>query len=1083
MQRLLVANRGEVALRIIRTASDLGLSTVAVYSDDDRAAPHVAAADTAVALHATGPAAYLDVERLIDEATRAGSDFLHPGYGLLSERAELAEASTRAGIRFVGPTAETLRRLGDKREALEMASRCGVSTVQRSGLLDSVDEAEAFMRRIGAPVILKASQGGGGRGLRIVEQPEDLGAAFTACRSEARAAFGSGEVFGERYVRGARHIEVQVVGDSETFIHLGERDCSIQRRRQKVVEIAPAPNFDPHLRDQLCDAALRMSREVALCSLGTFEFLVAPTRDWFFLECNPRLQVEHTVTESVMGLDLVALQLKIAAGRRLTDLGLRSSPAPRGMSMQLRITAEAAATDGRPSPVDGVLTAFEAPTGPGVRMDAAAVVGQGLNPRFDPLLAKLVVWVPEADLESALRRARRALGELRVEGVATNMPQLDAIVRDPALSNWMVSTGWLDERGAGSSSSDVGPPAALRSAPPSPDRALASAQEPVKVVAPMRAEVVSVLVEVGALVAPKTELVILEAMKMHHVVVAPHAGVVEAVFAAPNAVVDPGQELLTLAATGEGADVVPTDPGRALDEIRPDLAELNERRARTLDAARAPAVAKRKARGMRTARENVDDLCDPGSFQEYGQLAVAAQRRVKSLDELVDTTPADGIVAGFGTVNADTFGPEGARCAVLAYDYTVLAGTQGLFGHKKTDRVLELAQAYETPVAFFCEGGGGRPSDTDMQDIVASTLDVHTFATYAAGSGAGVRIGIANGPCFAGNAVLFGSSDITIATRTAYIGMAGPAMVEAGGLGACRVDDIGPTDVQAANGVVDVVADDEAHAVHLTRRLLGYFQGPTRPGLVADQRRLRHAVPEDRKRVYEVRPVIETLFDSDSFIELRRPYGPAMITGLARIEGRPIGVYANDPMFLGGAIDAEAAEKAARFMQLCDAFGLPLVSLCDTPGFMVGPEHERQATVRRASRMLVVAAHLRVPTVMVCLRKGYGLGAQAMAGGSFWSPVFNVSWPTGEFGPMGLEGAVELAFRKQLAAAPTAEARQALFDREVGRLYGVGKALSTASVLEIDAVIDPADTRQAMLRALATFPTRPPPQRRFVDVW
>ncbi|MEM7678358.1 MAG: carboxyl transferase domain-containing protein, partial [Myxococcota bacterium] len=547
-------------------------------------------------------------------------------------------------------------------------------------------------------------------------------------------------------------------------------------------------------------------------------------------------------------------------------------------------------------------------------------------------------------------------------------------------------------------------------------------------------------------------------------------------------VVERGRLLLRFTPSGDATDIKAAAAPVDLDAVRQDLRELRARLEMTLDAQRPVAVARRHARGLRTARENVYDLCDSDSFQEYGQLIVAAQRRVKTLDELQHTTPADGLVAGFGTVNAELFGPLKTRCAVLAYDYTVLAGTQGLFNHKKTDRVLSVAHRQALPVIFFCEGGGGRPSDTDFQDIVASTLDVHTFATYAASSGQAPRIGIASGPCFAGNAVLFGSSDITIATRSANIGMAGPAMVTAGGLGACRTQDIGPIDVQAVNGVVDLVAADEAEAVELARRALSFFQGVASNWTVTDQRMLRHAVPEDRKRAYDVRPIIDVIFDENSFLELRRDYGPGMITGFARLEGRPVGLYANDPRHLGGAIDADGAQKAARFMLLCDAFGLPLVSLCDTPGFMVGPAHEREASVRRSSRMLVVAASLSVPTVMVCLRKGYGLGAQAMAGGSFCSPMLNVAWPTGEFGPMGLEGAVQLGFRKQLAAAPNAAAQKALFEREVGRLYEVGKALSTASMMEIDAVIDPADTRPTLVRALASFV--PQPRRsRFVDVW
>ncbi len=1064
LRRVLVANRGEIALRIIRTARDLGIETVAVFSADDRRHPHVAAADRVVSLPGEGPSAYLDGARIVDVAGTEGCDAVHPGYGLLSERAAFAKLCEQAGLRFVGPSSATLEALADKRQALGLAEAIGVPVLERTEILTDVADAEAFMRQVRQPIMLKATSGGGGRGLRVVEGMDQLPAAFRACRSEAERAFGEGGLYAERLLLDARHVEVQIVADGVHARHLGERDCSLQRRRQKIVEVAPAPNLPEPVKQGLFEAAETLARDTHYRGLGTFEFLVAGDGSWFFIECNPRLQVEHTITEEITGLDLVAIQLRLAGGENLEQVGLRETPAPRGLAIQLRLYAESVDEGGRVGPAEGIVQRFSPATGPGVRVDAAVVVGAPINPRFDPLLGKVIVRVPQPDLSAGLRRAARALDEFQIDGVDTNLRDLRALVDEPNVRAWRVSTGFIDARQSSRAPITAGPSTG-------------------EVTAPLRAEVVAVLVKPGDTVPAGTELVILEALKMHHAVTAPEGCEIVAVRVRPKDVVSAGQALLDLRPqTGASGDR-PSTVTRALDEVRPDLEQLRERLDRTLDHRRPDAVAKRHRRGQRTARENVDDLCDPGSFQEYGQLVVAAQRRVRSMDDLIASTPADGLIAGFGTVNADAFGADAARCAVLAYDYTVLAGTQGMLNHKKTDRVLGLARDWSVPVAFYCEGGGGRPSDTDLQDIVASTLDVHTFATYASSSGRAVRLGIASGPCFAGNAVLFGSSDITIATRSSFIGMAGPAMVEAGGLGACRVQDIGPIEVQAANGVVDLVADDEEHATALARQVLGYFQGTTTEWSAADQRALRHVVPEDRKRVYDVRRVIDLLADTESFVELRRAYGPGIITGLARIEGRPIGVFANDPLVLGGAIDAEAAEKAARFMRLCDAFEVPLLSLCDTPGFMVGPEHERSATVRRASRMLVVAANVRVPLVMVALRKGYGLGAQAMAGGSFWSPALNVSWPSGEFGPMGLEGAVQLAFRKQLEAAPSNDARRALFDREVGRLYEVGKAISTASFLEIDAVIDPADTRQAVLRALAVFRRSEAPTTRFVDVW
>jgi acetyl-CoA carboxylase carboxyltransferase component len=468
---------------------------------------------------------------------------------------------------------------------------------------------------------------------------------------------------------------------------------------------------------------------------------------------------------------------------------------------------------------------------------------------------------------------------------------------------------------------------------------------------------------------------------------------------------------------------------------------------------------------------------------EYGALTVAAQRRHRSLDDLMHNTPADGLVAGIGTVNGAQFSADVARCAVFAYDYTVLAGTQGAMNHKKKDRLFELAQQWTLPVVFFTEGGGGRPGDVDIEDSVGSWLDLPTFSTWPQLSGAAPRIAVNSGRCFAGNAVIFGCADITIATASSNIGLAGPAMIEGGGLGRFTPEEIGPMAVQTANGVVDLAVRDEAEAVAAARRILACFQGGWPTYECADQRRLRHLIPENRLRVYDVRAVIETLADTGTVIELRRAYGTAIVTALIRIEGEAFGLIANDPRHLGGAIDAPGAEKAARFLQLCDAFGLPIVSLCDTPGFMVGPESEKSAAVRRGSRLIVASANLTVPLFTVVTRKAYGLGAQAMAGGSFHRPLLAVAWPTGEFGPMGLEGAVRLGFRKELEAQIDPTAKQALFDKLLARMYAQGKAVSVASYIEIDAVIDPAETRAWLLRALRAAGPRRRAQRSYVDVW
>jgi acetyl-CoA carboxylase carboxyltransferase component len=513
-----------------------------------------------------------------------------------------------------------------------------------------------------------------------------------------------------------------------------------------------------------------------------------------------------------------------------------------------------------------------------------------------------------------------------------------------------------------------------------------------------------------------------------------------------------------------------------------DLDELWERRALTRDQARPDAVERRHAAGGRTARENLDDLVDPGSFVEYGGFAIAAQRARRDVEELIARTPADGLVAGTARINGDLFGERGA-CAVLSYDYTVLAGTQGVLGHRKKDRLFELIERMRLPTVFFAEGGGGRPGDSDYP--VVSALDARAFAIWARLSGVVPRIAVVAGRCFAGNAVIAGCADLIVATENVSLGMGGPTMIEGGGLGAFHPDEVGPLDMQTRNGVIDVAVADEAEATVVTKRLLAYFQGATPPGPAPDQARLRELVPERQRRAYAVEPIVETLADEGSVTFLRERFAPELVTALARIEGRPLGFVANDTRHKAGAITSDAADKAARFMQLCDAFGLPVVSLVDTPGMMVGPEAEATGLVRHTSRMLVAGAALRVPFIAVILRRAYGLGAQAMMAGSTHEPLLTVAWPSAHLGPMGLEGAVRLALRKELEAiADEAEREQRVRDLTAAAEDNA-KALNAAALFEIDDVIDPAETRSLIdsTLAAATRPPDPPGGRRFVDTW
>ncbi len=1090
---ILIANRGEISVRIARAAADLGLRSVAVYSGDDAHSLHVTTADSAQALGADGAAAYLDIERVIGCAKAASCEAIHPGYGFLSENAQFAQACEKAGLVFIGPSPHVLSIFGDKARARALAERFGVPILAGTPGPATLEETHAFFAAQKRPILIKAIAGGGGRGMRIVTAKAELESAYDRCKSEALTSFGNDAVYAEAFMPKARHIEVQVAGDGKSASHIWERDCTLQRRYQKIVEYGPAPELDPGLRKQLCDAAVWLADDVGLRGLATFEFLVDPNPPrhgaaFAFIEANPRLQVEHTVTEEITGIDLVAVQIELARGRTLRDIGLRQEeiPEPRGFAVQLRVSMERLEADGTIKPSGGTLRKFSPPSGPGVRVDTFGYEGYTTNPGYDPLLAKVIVHGP--DFVATMARARRALSEFVIEGVQTNIAFLHALVSDEAVLAGQTSTRFVEEHTADlvAKAAKWRPAGTAAGSPAAAGPAAAFAPAPagtIAVPAPMQAKIISIDVKVGDVVAAGASVAVLEAMKMEHLVGAAVSGRVHSIAGAPGAVLAEGEPLMFL--TPEDVTVAGAAAPQARDPefIRPDLAESNTRHAFSLDENRPDAVARRRKTNQRTARENLEQLCDPGSFIEYGAMAFAAQRRRRSLEDLIKNTPGDGIITGIGTVNAAEFGENRARCAVMAYDYTVLAGTQGGMNHQKKDRLLKVAEEWKLPIICFAEGGGGRPGDTDIPGVAG--LDVPTFRQYAKLSGLIPRIGINSGRCFAGNAALLGCSDVIIAAANSNIGMGGPAMIEGGGLGVYTPDEVGPMSVQVPNGVVDVAVADEIEAIEVAKKYLGYFQGSLSKWDMANQKELRHLIPENRLRVYDSRKVIDTLADTGSVLELRPEFGPGMLTALIRIEGQPFGLIANNPMHLAGAIDGPCADKAARFMQLCEVFGLPIISLCDTPGFMVGPEAEKHSLVRRVSRMFIIGGALTVPMFTVVLRKGYGLGAQAMAGGSFHAPFFIVSWPTGEFGGMGLEGAVRLGYRKELEAQPTPEAKEEMFKQMVAQSYARGKAINMAAFLEIDDVIDPADTRRWIMRGYRSTPPRDPAARRrgFVDTW
>lgn len=1074
-KKMLIANRGEVSVRLARAADALGLPSVAIYSTDDAEALHVLQAKEAIALPAHGVQAYLDQDAIIALARAAGCDALHPGYGFLSENAGFARKCGAAGISFIGPEPDAMAVFGDKGAARALAQEAGVGVAGGTQGATTLEEMGAFFQSLdGRPAMIKALAGGGGRGMRVVHDADALAAAFAQAESEAKSAFGSGGLYIEELIQHARHLEVQILGDAEgNLVHLFERECSLQRRHQKLVEIAPAPDLSESARADICAASLKLAKAAKISSLCTFEFLLTGTGDqtrFVFMEANPRLQVEHTITEEIMGIDLVQTQIRVAAGQTLPDLGITQQAlgVPRGIAIEARVNMERIQPDGTALPQSGRLHSYLPPGGGGVRTEGFGYTGYITNTGYDSLLAKVITFAPSGSYIEALERSCRALAEFRIDGVETNIGFLQSLLSHPLVISGNLDVGLVERLAADiCKSADSQPrltalPSPQNQAPAFGFEAAPAGMEAIET--PVGGLLISVDVVAGSFVAQGQQIAIIEAMKMEHVVQAQTSGQIGEILVQAGEQLAQGQPIAFINASNEGMSELDRDTNLAAPSISAQYEDFLARKAKLMDENRPKAVAKRRKTGQQTARENIAQLCDADSFVEYGGFALAAQRRRRSIEELIEISPADGLVSGLGTIHADLFPEAQTKCLVMAYDFTVFAGTQGFMNHKKMDRLLKLALKRQLPIVIFAEGGGGRPGETDYMGVAG--LELETFHMLASHSGTAPTVAIVSGRCFAGNAALAGSCDVIIATENANLGMGGPAMIEGGGLGVFTPEQVGPMSVQTANGVVDILVKDEPEAVETARKYMAYFQGDLPEWSADDQTQLRDIIPKNRLRVYDVQEVIKTLVDHDSILELRPTFGIGIVTALVRVGGMPMGLIANNPKHLGGAIDAEAADKAARFIDLCEGYGLPILSLCDTPGFMVGPEAEETALVRRVSRMFVSGANTTVPFFTVVMRKAYGLGALGMAAGCFLAPDFNMSWPTGEFGGMGLEGAVRLAYRNELANISDPVERQATYEKLVAELYERGKAVNMAAFLEIDDVIDPADTRGLIIGAM-----------------
>jgi acetyl/propionyl-CoA carboxylase alpha subunit/acetyl-CoA carboxylase carboxyltransferase component len=1064
MGGILVANRGEIAIRIARAARELGLRAVAVYARDDAGSLHVRRADEARELPGEGAAAYLDGGQLIAAAQAAGCAALHPGYGFLSENAAFARGCAAAGIAFVGPGPELLELFGDKLAARDLARRLGVPVLAGTPGPVTPEEAGAFAASQGA-ILLKAVAGGGGRGVAAVRDPSELEDAYASCSAEAARAFGDGRLYAERLLPAARHIEVQIAGDgSGDITHLWERDCGIQRRHQKLIEVAPSPSLAPGLRDAILDAATAMARHVRYAGLGTFEFLLAGDGFWF-IEANPRLQVEHTVTEEITGVDLVRAQIRLALGSSLAAVGLASPPPVSGTALQARVNTETLAADGTPHPHAGTIEAYAQPSGPGVRVDGYGYAGYRVSLRYDSLLAKVITR--GEDFAAAVARARAALAEFQVDGVPTSIPLLLAILRHPVFAAGEWDTGFVAAHAA-ELLADAPRPARDRPAPDRPARDRPAPEGTIAVAAPMQAMVSDVLVGVGEAVAAGDRLVALEAMKMEHAVAAPAGGTVRAIAVDKGDLVEEEAPLVFLEPDGSA---VPGGAGftdragpadRADPGERPDggwaaeVAEVARRRALALEMGGPEKVARQHVSGRLTARERIEALADPGTFREIG--ALTGFGSYDAGGGLAALLPAN-FVAGTALL-------DGRKVLLGVDDFTVRGGSGDAAIHAKQVFAEDYARQLRLPVVRLLDGASGGGSVKMAQEAGYTYVPVNPAWDAVVDSLSLVPVVAA---CL-GPVVGLGAARLVMSHLAVFVEgvgqlfTAGPPVVLGGTGEDLTKEELGGAAVHRRNGAVERIVATEAAAFDVVRRFLSYLPrsvfetppvaaSPAGPGRPAEV--LLGAVPRSPREPYRIGPVLEAVFDAGSVFPYA-DYGGATITALARLDGHPVGVIAGDP-HLGATMSAEGAQAVTRLVDLCETFHLPIVSLTDQAGMTIGLAAEKRATIRHGARAIAAVYQARVPQAELILRRVYGVGGAGIVNrhraGRSWA------WPSGDWGSLPARGGIEAAFRAQLAQIPEGPERDAEIARIQAHLAAIASPFRTAEHFGVQDIIDPRDSR------------------------
>lgn len=1108
-KRVLISNRGEIATRIAKAASALGMESVSVHAPVDALSLHTRTSTMSrkIGDKSLDPVeAYLDVADLVTTAKEAQCDCVHPGYGFLSENAEFAEALAEAGIQFVGPSVSALALFGDKVRARELAQSLDIPVVAGSqkSLVDG-SEAEMLGSQIGYPIMLKAAAGGGGRGMRLVESSDQMEEAFERCRSEAESAFGNGAVFAERLIRRPRHIEVQILADSQgNVIHLYERDCSVQLRNQKVLEIAPSTGLDETVRQALLDDAVKLARGAQYVNAGTVEFLVEPeTGNYYFIECNPRIQVEHTVTEQITGIDLVEAQFRIAAGESLESMGMsdqKSVPQPRGYSVQARVVVQGI----------GTLSAYKEPSGPGVRVDANGYVGYAPPPQFDPLLAKVICSSSSmANLDSAVERTLGALNEFHIGGVPTNLPQLRSILSHPSVRIGDARTTLLSEdindlsvlppdgslalleqqatvMGAGRTGAS-----ALRASSASsmndslvPELAITEGQRGVEV--PMAGTIIEFSVQEGDRVSGGDTLLIVSAMKMESQVLSPCSGVVARVQTINTGdTVQAGQTLLVITPDNSSEDGEVKYGEQSWAPLLDEVAQLETlAKARLAPGSEDPGVVRQRSRGKLTCRERIELLLDDGTFHEVGSVAGFASYNEDGGIEAF--TPANSI-GGWGDI-------DGRTSIVCADDFTSRGGhADGAIG-AKSGYLDRLSIQMRIPSIRLLDGSSGGGSVAAM--VPAQKKDGDSNAQESSGAIKAGRPRVSGG----GGSVLPGhlgsnmyaeqiatvpvvnmllGSVVGIGAAKAVLGhfsvmvrdisqlfVAGPPVVaHAMGYDITK-EDLGGWHIHCCNGSVDNLAESEEEAVSITKQFLSYLPANVyeAPPIIQSndspdrrEEELFTLIPRKRTTTFDVRKAIRLMADKDSFFEIGPYWATDQITGFVRFKGHPVGVIASDSQHTnGGALTADGCDKLIRHLDLCDLFHIPVLNLIDNPGFAVGLEHEIAGTIRKGGEWMVAFAQCTMPIFTVVMRRSFGVAGNNYATPRS-APSMRVAWPAADVGGIPPEGGIEAAYKRQLAEADDPVALRAELE---ARIESVRGPVGPLNKFQIEEMIDPRDTRK-----------------------